>query len=45
MNENLFMFSQFHQIVHDTTASMHQQQVLAKKISWVSGLSHAVTSL
>jgi len=32
MNENLFMFShclKFHQIIRDTTASMHQQ-VLAK---------------
>jgi len=47
MNENLFMFShshKFHQIIHDTNASMHQQ-VLAKWISWVSGLSHGVNSL
>jgi len=47
MNENLFMFShclKFHQIIHDTTALMHQQ-VLAKRISWVSGLLHAVNSL
>jgi len=47
MNENLFMFShslKFHQIIHDTNASMHQQ-VLAKRIFWVSGLSHGVNSL
>jgi len=34
MNESLFMFShclKLHQIIHDTTASMHQQ-VLAKNI-------------
>jgi len=47
MNENLFMFShrlKFHQIIHDTTASTHQQ-VLAKRISWVSGVSLAVNLL
>ena len=36
MNENLFMCShclKFHQIIHDTTVSTHQQ-VLAKRISW-----------
>jgi len=41
MNENLLMFShclKFHRKIHDTTAFMHQQ-VLAKRISWVSGLS------
>jgi len=41
------MFShclKFHQIIHDTIASVHQQ-VLAKRISWVSGLSHAVNAL
>jgi len=47
MNENLFMFShclKFNKIIHDTTASMHQQE-LTKRISWVSGLYHAVISL
>jgi len=47
MNENLFIFShclKFHLIVHDTTASTHQQ-VLAKRISWASGVSLSVNSL
>jgi len=49
LNENLFTFShclQFHKIIHDTIAfySVHQQ-VLAKRISWVPGLSHSVNSL
>jgi len=37
----------FHQTIHDTTRSMHQQvPVLAKMISWApGGLLHAVNSL
>jgi len=34
----------FHQIIHDTTASMHQQ-VFANRISWAPGVSLAVNSL
>jgi len=47
MNENKFMFShclKFHQIIHYTAASTHQQ-VLAKRTSWAPGLLHAVNSL
>jgi len=47
MNENLFIFShhlKFHQMIHDSTASVHQQ-VLTKKISWASGVLRAVNSL
>jgi len=33
----------FHHIIHDTTASMHQQ-VLAKMISWTPGLLRAANS-
>jgi len=42
------MFShclKFHELIDDTTASMHQHHVLAKKIFWASGVSHAVNSL
>jgi len=34
----------FYQIIHNTTASMHQQ-VPAKRISWASEVSRAVNSL
>jgi len=37
----------FHQIIHYTTASMHQQVSCTRKkmISWAYGLSRAVNSL
>jgi len=49
MNEKLFMFIhclKLHQIIHDTTASTHQQVgLLAKRIPRAPGLSLAVNSL
>jgi len=37
----------FHHIIHDTTASTHQQVTLDSQnmISWAYGLLHAVNSL
>jgi len=47
MNEKLFVFIhclKFLQIIHDTTASTHQQLAAStrKRISWAPGLSLAV---
>jgi len=39
-------FLKFDHIIHDTTASMHQQvPCIAKMISWARGLLRAVNSL